>query len=109
MLPAMLNAYHMSDAVIANWIKGWVASRPDTREGIWDIERVQRLIAYLDREYNNEGSRSGWTVIKTRMVDAEENRDDAQPSMREEQSRSFCVEIFCKGKRGWSIDFVEIE
>ncbi|KAJ9415187.1 hypothetical protein QL093DRAFT_2453357 [Fusarium oxysporum] len=109
MLPAMLNAYHMSDAVIANWIKGWVASRPDTREGIWDIERVQRLIAYLDREYNNEGSRSGWTVIKTRMVDAEENRDDAQPSTREEQSRSFCVEIFCKGKRGWSIDFVEIE
>ncbi|KAH7213392.1 uncharacterized protein BKA55DRAFT_627920 [Fusarium redolens] len=109
MLPAMLNAYHMSDAVIANWIKAWVASRPDTREGIWDIERVQRLIAYLDKEYNNEGSRSGWTVIKTRMVDAEENRDDAQPSTREEQSRSFCVEIFCKGKRGWSIDFVEIE
>ncbi|EWG55304.1 hypothetical protein FVEG_13323 [Fusarium verticillioides 7600] len=109
MLPAMLNAYHMSDAVIANWIKGWVASRPDTREGIWDIERVQRLIAYLDKEYNSEGSRSGWTVIKTRMVDAEENGDDAQQNTREEQSRSFCVEISCKGKRGWSIDFVEIE
>ncbi|KAF4945729.1 hypothetical protein FGADI_11732 [Fusarium gaditjirri] len=87
MLPAMLNAYHMSDAVIANWIKGWVASRPDTREGIWDIERVQRLIAYLDKEYNNEGSRSGWTVIKTRMVDAEENRDDAQPRRSGRQAR----------------------
>ncbi|KAF4331712.1 c6 zinc finger [Fusarium beomiforme] len=109
MLPAMLNAYHMSDETTANWIKKWIASRPDTREGIWDIERVQRLVAYLDKEYNNEGSRSGWTVIKTRMVDAEENRDDPQPSRRPGQSRSFCVEIFCKGKRGWSIDFVEIE
>ncbi|KAF4442924.1 hypothetical protein F53441_11568 [Fusarium austroafricanum] len=32
MLPAVLNAYHMSDKATANWIKTWVASRPDTRE-----------------------------------------------------------------------------
>ncbi|RBR11147.1 uncharacterized protein FIESC28_09170 [Fusarium coffeatum] len=101
MLPAMLDAYHMADEATANWIRKWIGSRPDTREGIWDIERVQRLIAYLDREYNGQGSRAGWTVIKTRMVD-EDDED-------EERGKSFCVEIYSKGKRGWSMDFVEIE
>ncbi|KAJ4012449.1 hypothetical protein NW752_008143 [Fusarium irregulare] len=101
MLPAMLDAYHMADEATANWIRKWIGSRPDTREGIWDIERVQRLIAYLDREYKGQGSRAGWTVIKTRMVD-EDDED-------EERGKSFCVEIYSKGKRGWSMDFVEIE
>ncbi|KAL4728069.1 hypothetical protein ACLX1H_004785 [Fusarium chlamydosporum] len=71
-LPAMLDAYHMADETMANWIKKWISSRPNTREGIWDIDRVQRLIAYLDREYKGQGSRAGWTVIKTRMVDTED-------------------------------------
>ncbi|KAJ4138679.1 hypothetical protein NW768_002532 [Fusarium equiseti] len=101
MLPAMLDAYHMSDEATANWIRKWIGSRPDTREGIWDIERVQRLIAYLDREYKSGGSRAGWTVIKTRMVDEDDEH--------EERRKSFCVEIYSKGKRGWSMDFVEIE
>jgi len=101
MLPAMLDAYHMADEATANWIRKWIGSRPDTREGIWDIERVQRLIAYLDREYKGQGSRAGWTVIKTRMVDEEDEH--------EERGKSFCVEIYSKGKRGWSMDFVEIE
>ena len=91
----------MADEATANWIRKWIGSRPDTREGIWDIERVQRLIAYLDREYKGQGSRAGWTVIKTRMVD-EDDED-------EERGKSFCVEIYAKGKRGWSMDFVEIE
>jgi hypothetical protein len=101
MLPAMLDAYHMADESTASWIRQWIGSRPDTREGIWDIERVQKLIAYLDREYKGQGSRAGWTVIKTRMVDEEDEQ--------EERGESFCVEIYSKGKRGWSMDFVEIE
>ncbi|KAM0339014.1 hypothetical protein ACHAPU_011115 [Fusarium lateritium] len=113
MLPAILNAYHLADETMAKWIKGWIASRPNMKEGIWDIERVQRLIAYLDREYNGLGSRSGWTVIKTRMVEVEEDEgegeDDVQPSGQEGQPQTFFVEIYSKGKRGWSVDFVEID
>jgi hypothetical protein len=109
MLPAMLDAYHMADEAMGNWIKRWISSRPDTREGIWDIERVQRLIAYLDREYKGQGSRAGWTVIKTRMVDEEDDGHDETNDARDSEARSFCVEIYSKGKRGWSIDFVEIE
>ncbi|KAM0499192.1 hypothetical protein ACHAP8_005904 [Fusarium lateritium] len=108
MLPAMLDAYHMADDNMRDWIKKWISSRPDTREGIWDIGRVQKLIAYLDREYTGQGSRAGWTVIKTRMIDEEdggrEERDDAM-----DDATNFCVEIYSKGKRGWSMDFVEIE
>ncbi|CEI70728.1 hypothetical protein FVEN_g788 [Fusarium venenatum] len=108
MLPAMLDAYHMADGSMRDWIKKWVSSRPDTREGIWDIGRVQKLIAYLDREYTGQGSRADWTVIKTRMIDEEdggqEERDDAM-----DDTTNFCVEIYSKGKRGWSMDFVEIE
>ncbi|CAF3545202.1 unnamed protein product [Fusarium graminearum] len=107
MLPAMLDAYHMADDALRNWIKKWISSRPDTREGIWDIGRVQKLIAYIDREYTGQGSRAGWTVIKTRMIDEEDDsqeRDDVR-----DEGDNFCVEIYSKGKRGWSIDFVEIE
>ncbi|KAF5664809.1 c6 zinc finger [Fusarium heterosporum] len=113
MLPAVLNAYHLADETMAKWIKGWIASRPNLKEGIWDIDRVQRLIAYLDREYNGLGSRSGWTVIKTRMVEAEENEGenegDVSPDGQDGQPQSFFVEIYSKGKRGWSVDFVEID
>jgi hypothetical protein len=111
MLPAVLNAYHLADETMANWIKSWIASRPNMREGIWDIERVQRLIAYLDREYTGQGSRAGWTVIKTRMVDFddEEDQDDSAPDGEDGLPQNFCVEIYSKGKRGWSIDFVEID
>ncbi|SPJ81543.1 uncharacterized protein FTOL_08948 [Fusarium torulosum] len=111
MLPAVLNAYHLADETMANWIKSWIASRPNMREGIWDIERVQRLIAYLDREYTGQGSRAGWTVIKTRMVDLddEEDQDDSAPDGDNGLPQNFCVEIYSKGKRGWSIDFVEID
>ncbi|WZH46744.1 C6 zinc finger [Fusarium acuminatum] len=111
MLPAVLNAYHLADESMANWIKTWIASRPNMREGIWDIERVQRLIAYLDREYTGRGSKAGWTVIKTRMVDLEdeEDQDDPVPNGEDILPQSFCVEIYSKGKRGWSIDFVEID
>ncbi|RGP78331.1 c6 zinc finger [Fusarium longipes] len=109
MLPAMLDAYHMADENMGNWIKRWISSRPDTREGIWDIERVQRLIAYLDREYKGQGSRSGWAVIKTRMVDEEDDGHGQGNDVTDRESRCFCVEIYSKGKRGWSIDFVEIE
>ncbi|KAM0193863.1 hypothetical protein ACHAPA_009031 [Fusarium lateritium] len=111
MLPAVLNAYHLADETMANWIKSWIASRPIMREGIWDIERVQRLIAYLDKEYTGQGSRAGWTVIKTRMVDFddEEDQDDSVPDVQDGLPQNFCVEIYSKGKRGWSIDFVEID
>jgi hypothetical protein len=111
MLPAVLNAYHLANETMANWIKSWIASRPNMREGIWDIERVQRLIAYLDREYTGQGSRAGWTVIKTRMVDLddEEDQDDSAPDGEDGLPQNFCVEIYSKGKRGWSIDFVEID
>ncbi|GKU06180.1 c6 zinc finger protein [Fusarium langsethiae] len=109
MLPAMLEAYHMADDNMRNWIKKWVSSRPDTREGIWDIKRVQKLIAYLDREYRGQGPRAGWTVIKTRMVDEEEDGQEGRDDARDGEETNFCVEIYSKGKKGWSIDFVEIE
>ncbi|KAF4990753.1 hypothetical protein FGRMN_8290 [Fusarium graminum] len=113
MLPAVLNAYHLADETMAKWIKGWIASRPNLKEGIWDIDRVQRLIAYLDKEYNGLGSRSGWTVIKTRMVEVEDDEDETEenvsPDGQDEQPQSFFVEIYSKGKRGWSVDFVEID
>ncbi|KAG8670618.1 hypothetical protein FPOAC1_010047 [Fusarium poae] len=108
MLPAMLDAYHMADDAMRGWIRKWISSRPDTREGIWDIKRVQKLIAYLDREYKGQGSRAGWTVIKTRMIDEEDDGQEGGDDARDDAT-NFCVEIYSKGKRGWSMDFVEIE
>ncbi|KAF4970998.1 hypothetical protein FSARC_2101 [Fusarium sarcochroum] len=108
-LPAMMHAYHMSDKTMANWIRKWISTLPNEREGIWDTERVQRLLAYLDEEYSRQSSRSGWTIIKSRMVDLEGDREDTQPDEEGGQSDRFCVEIYYKGKRGWGIDFVEIE
>ncbi|KAH7118156.1 hypothetical protein B0J13DRAFT_514079 [Dactylonectria estremocensis] len=103
-LPAMINAYHISETIMADWIKKWTASLSDAREGIWDIDRVQRLLAYLDGEYS-QNLRPGWTIIKTRMVDLDEDRDSGPAGG---QSSGFCVEIYSKGKRGWSTDFIEI-
>jgi hypothetical protein len=43
------------------------------------------------------------------MVDEEDDGHDETNDARDSEARSFCVEIYSKGKRGWSIDFVEIE
>ncbi|KAJ4247842.1 hypothetical protein NW762_013051 [Fusarium torreyae] len=108
-LPAMMHAYHMSDKIMANWIRNWISTLPNEREGIWDTDRVQRLLVYLDEEYSRQSSKSGWTIIKSRLVDMEGDIEDTQPGEEGGQSDRFCVEIYYKGKRGWGIDFVEIE
>jgi hypothetical protein len=108
MLPALMNTYNLSTDNRADWIRNWIASFPADREGIWNVSRVQRLLAYLDQEHSRKGSRSGWTIIRARMVDLEEN---SAGSLQESEDGSdrFFVEIYAKGKRGWSIDLVEIE
>jgi hypothetical protein len=109
MLPALMNTYNLSDSTRADWIRNWIAHFPRDREGIWNVSRVQRLLAYLDEEHSRRGARSGWTIIRARMVDLEETGGDSLPGANEDGSDRFFVEVYSKGKRGWSIDYVEIE
>ncbi|KAH7120636.1 hypothetical protein EDB81DRAFT_814506 [Dactylonectria macrodidyma] len=113
MLPALMNVYYISDdAHIKSWIRTWLNNFPRDREGIWNVRHAERLLTYVDREYSRLGPRAGWTIIKVRMVDLDVNSDDATPSTEHEEGGNpdrFSVEIYSKSKRGWSIDFVEIE
>ncbi|KAF7549372.1 hypothetical protein G7Z17_g6428 [Cylindrodendrum hubeiense] len=113
MLPALMNIYYISnDAHIKSWIRTWISKFPRDREGIWNVRHAERLLTYIDREYSKHGPRSGWSIIKVRMVDLDVNSDDATPNTEHEESCNpdrFSVEIYAKSRRGWSIDFVEID
>ncbi|KAH7139719.1 hypothetical protein B0J13DRAFT_596747 [Dactylonectria estremocensis] len=113
MLPALMNVYYISeDAQIKSWIRTWLSNFPRDREGIWNVRHAERLLTYVDREYSRLGPRAGWTIIKVRMVDLDVNSDEATPSTEPEEGGNpdrFSVEIYSKSRRGWSIDFVEIE
>lgn len=108
MLPALMNAYYMSQNESArNWIRSWLAHFPRDREGIWNVRHALRLLKYIDEEYSKRGPRSGWTVIKVRMVDLDEESTSNEDDTETDPDR-FSVEIYARSKRGWSIDFVEI-
>ncbi|KAH8895593.1 hypothetical protein GQ53DRAFT_715311 [Thozetella sp. PMI_491] len=109
MIPALMNAYCLAeDTRVKNWMRNWIAQFPRDREGIWNVRRMQKLLAYIDEEYSLHGLRSGWNVIKARMVDLEEEGTTSFPESGISESDRFRVEIYAKGKNGWSIDFVEI-
>lgn len=106
MVPAMMNAYYMSEEETAKrWIKDWLSRFPSKREGIWDVKYARRLLEYVDQEYSRRGSRSNWEIIKVRMVDLEE---EGMSGDSQEDPDRFPVEIYSRCKRGWSIDFVDI-
>lgn len=110
LLPALMNAYYLSDNEKAKqWIRDWLDHFPKEREGIWNVKHARRLLAYVDGEYSRHGARAGWTIIKVRMVDLEDEGspvDNKNDSDRE--SDEFSVEVYARSKLGWSIDFVQI-
>jgi hypothetical protein len=110
MLPVIMNMYGVTeDDRIKEWMRGWIDRFPREREGIWNISQMQRLLLHCDEEYGRHGPRAGWSVIKCRMIDLEIGGQSLLPGTDETGSEKFCVEIYARGKRGWAVDFVEID
>ncbi|KAM5376460.1 hypothetical protein ACJZ2D_005514 [Fusarium nematophilum] len=106
MVPAMMNAYYLSEDCTAKiWIKDWISRFPCDREGIWNVRHAHRLLQYVDKEYSQRGSRLNWEIIKVRMVDLEE---EGMSQDGDKDADCFSVEIYSRCRRGWSIDFVDI-
>lgn len=110
MLPVIMNMYGATeDDRVKEWMRGWIDRFPREREGIWNISQMQRLLLHCDEEYGRHGPRAGWRVIKCRMIDLEIDGQTPLPGRDETGSEKFCVEIYARGKRGWAVDFVEID
>ncbi|GJC90389.1 hypothetical protein ColLi_13227 [Colletotrichum liriopes] len=108
MLPAMMNAYYMTDSAgCKEWIRGWIGRFPREREGIWNVRHAERLLTYVDEEYGRKGLRSGWRIIKVRMVDLDEEATP-QGDEEEKQGDRLAVEIYSRNRMGWSVDYVDI-
>ncbi|KAJ2982161.1 hypothetical protein NQ176_g1577 [Zarea fungicola] len=109
LLPALMNAYYLSDSEkTKRWIRNWIACFPREREGIWNVRHAQRLLAYVDGEYSRSGSRAGWTIIKVRMVNMDEECSPLNNDGEDIDPEKFSVEVYSRNERGWSIDFIEI-
>ncbi|GKT97691.1 C6 zinc finger domain protein [Colletotrichum tofieldiae] len=103
-----MNAYYMTDSAgCKEWIRGWIGRFPREREGIWNVRHAERLLTYVDEEYGRKGLRSGWRIIKVRMVDLDE---EATPQGNEEEEKGdrLAVEIYSRNRMGWSVDYVDI-